>query len=131
MLEDEGMVVTFGFNEDRKQELQNFVDPTHSHRKQYIALLQELGVTQQCWKYYTPKQSAPPGSGPKLAIWFLPDDASIWSAFITKAKPLTASTVVQDACRTLPVGTSTGPHFHCQPPDESTYDCEILFTYPD
>ena len=124
------MIVTFGFRHDRKHELRNFVDPTHSHLADYIAFLKDLGITQQCWYYYTPKVSAPPGTGPKLVISLSPDDATVWSNFIQHADNPGAPQVVKDAHGTLPVGTSTGPDFRTAWPNQAIYDRETLFTYP-
>jgi hypothetical protein len=123
------MMITFEFHEQQKQELKNFVDPTRSHYGLYVALLKQLGVAQQRWYYYTPKVTAPPGFGHKLVIWFAPDDACVWSNFLKMANDPNASQAVQDALRTLPVGTSSGPDFRSVWPDKTIYDCEMLFTY--
>jgi len=126
----QGMMVTFGFHPDRKQALQDFIHPSGPNCAPYIALLEELGITQQSWYYFTPNASAPPQLGHKLVIVFLPDDATIWFNFIRKAKDQAAHQVVKNAFKTLPVGTSTGPDFRAVWPDETLYDREVLFTYP-
>src|SRR5262245_57245142 len=117
-MEQQGMMVTFGFHPDRKQALQEFIDRAGSNYEAYVALLRELRIAAQSWYYFTPKASAPPELGPKLVISFLPDDAAIWCNFIRQANDPDASQVVKNAFKTLPVGTSSGPDFRAVWPDE-------------
>jgi len=124
------MIVTFDFRPERKPELLNFADRTRTNYAPYVALLQQsLGITQQRWLYYTPKASAPPDFPHKLVIWFMPDDPAIWSNFLKIANGANPPLVAQNALRTLPVGTASGPDFRPVWPDPTIYDCETLFSY--
>lgn len=126
------MMVTFSFRPEKRMELEHFADKSRSHYAQYVAdVLQPLGVTEQTWYYYRPRSSAPPNVGPKLVIHFVPNDAGVWSKFLELAEQPSAAQVVQDAVRTLPAGTASGPDFRPVWPGKDVYEDPVtIFSYP-